>query len=104
MDNFSVDPVFDELGYRFNSEDERKPPLHLLGELRLWSAVVYQALEDLKITNHRWEQCRVDAYRWIFNGGDNFIEVCGLASVSPVLVRKTAKRLIIERVNKIGLK
>lgn len=72
----------------------------------LWSAVIAQALEDcvMRIADPKpgasksrlfelaaRRRDRDDARRWLTEGGNDFIEVCGLAGLNPTRVQDFAR-------------
>lgn len=64
----------------------------VVGERRLWRAVVLQAIDDVFSLNDRNQRA---AIRWIFGDSEDFRMVCELAGVAPRWVRRKAFEKII---------
>ena len=67
-------------------------------EIRLWRAVVIQAICDLKNKPVRREQEieQMQADQWLMRWNRDFEEVCGMAGLDAGYIRKTLKEALAE--------
>lgn len=74
------------------------PPNHNRDEEALWQAVIVQAIVDACGNNRKPEYMRHKniAIQWLTGNSPDFIEVCLAAGLEPDLVRKRAKKALMQ--------
>ncbi|MGB4192309.1 MAG: hypothetical protein WBJ81_07220 [Rickettsiales bacterium] len=76
--------------------EEQETPNFKSKENELWKAVIYQALEDLRLppSNKRYRTSRKQAKKWFIDEDKDFCKVCDYAGLDPKYVLKEAQKLI----------
>ena len=88
-DNISIDTGFDSMCYG-SAENSSVNGISVQGEVNLWCAVLNQAIEDIHDKNES-----AGAIRWLLRDKKDFVTVCSLAGVSPIVVRERVKGKVL---------
>jgi hypothetical protein len=81
-----------------------KPTFHITSEIRVWRAVILQALIDIATLSDsaRYRRHKKRAQSWLLDPNDGFNMVCSLAGFDPLYVQNKAIKIINRNIKPIA--